>query len=302
MPSPVVTIGLPVYNAAPYLQDALRSIFAQSFADWELLAVDDGSTDGSAALIQGVVDARVRVTCDGRHLGLGARLNQITREARGKFLARMDADDLMHPDRLLRQLEHLERHPEIDALGCAMLVLDAGLRPVGVRRAPQQHAEICSQLASLGGMMHATVLARAHWAHAHPYRETLRHCEDQALWLSTCSSSHFANLPELLYFYREPAFSLHSYARAKRELMALLWRHRRLSRWRTAGAVVRHAVSLAAYSVASPVGLAPVLLRRRNQPLDPATRDYFHTAFARISGVRLPLVAARPMRSELTPV
>ncbi len=291
MPRPVITIGLPVYNAAPWLAVALRSVFAQTFTAWELIAVDDGSTDGSAAWLQNLDDPRVRILGDGCHRGLAARLNQIARAARGEFIARLDADDFMHPDRLARQLEYLEGHPETDVLGCAMLVLDDSFRPIGMRRAPQQHDEICRHLTDLGGMMHATVLARARWVRAHPYDETLRNCEDQDLWFSTHAGSRFANLAEPLYFYRgSVSFSLREYARAKRELMALLWRRRRLLGWRTMSrGIARHAAAVGAYAAASVAELAPALLRRRNQPLDGPARAGFQSALDRIRATPLPL-------------
>src|SRR5271157_3722803 len=118
-----VTIGLPAFNARPYLELALRSIFAQTFRDWELIIIDDGSSDGSPELLHCLDDERVRVIADGQHLGLGARLNQIVGMARGRYIARMDADDLMHPERLQTQLDYLLQHPRVDVVGCNLLVL-----------------------------------------------------------------------------------------------------------------------------------------------------------------------------------
>ena len=102
-----VTIGIPFLNARRTLADAVRSVFAQTHGDWELLLVDDGSTDGSSDVVRQLLDPRVRLLADGVTLGLCARLNQIAAAARGAYLARMDADDLMHPERIARQLEHL---------------------------------------------------------------------------------------------------------------------------------------------------------------------------------------------------
>src|SRR5690349_10645893 len=109
--APLVTVGIPFFNNASSLSDALRSIFAQTFTDWELILADDGSTDESLSIARSVRDPRVMVMSDGGNRGLVFRLNQITSAARGKYIARMDADDLSHPARLQRQVSLLERDP-----------------------------------------------------------------------------------------------------------------------------------------------------------------------------------------------
>ena len=100
----LVSIGLPFFNAGRMLTAALQSIFAQSLEDWELILLDDGSSDKSLHLAASIQDLRVRLFSDGRNRGLSYRLNQSALLARGKYLARMDADDVMHPDRLRRQI------------------------------------------------------------------------------------------------------------------------------------------------------------------------------------------------------
>src|SRR5205823_4196715 len=127
MRRPLLSIAMPVRNAAPYLAASLGSIFAQSFADWELLAVDDGSDDQSLSMLRSIQDPRVRVFSDGRHLGVAARLNQIIREAQGAYIARFDADDLMHPSRFEKQLAFLEQSPEVHGMGCGLIFLDEEL-------------------------------------------------------------------------------------------------------------------------------------------------------------------------------
>ncbi len=94
---PLVTVGLPVYNPGSFLSWAIRSVFAQTYSSWELVVVDDGSTDGSLERLRKIEDPRVRVLTDGKRRGLPYRLNQVLEEASGDFIARMDADDLMDP-------------------------------------------------------------------------------------------------------------------------------------------------------------------------------------------------------------
>jgi glycosyltransferase involved in cell wall biosynthesis len=116
--SPRVSILLPFRNAALTLEAALRSVQAQTLADWELILVDDGSSDDSADLAASVAceDSRVCLVRR-RHGGLVASLNEAIARSTAPVLARMDADDLMHPDRLQAQWEHLDRHPEIGVVG-----------------------------------------------------------------------------------------------------------------------------------------------------------------------------------------
>jgi glycosyltransferase involved in cell wall biosynthesis len=118
MSAPLVSVVLPVFDAAPFLGAALDSIARQTFTDWELLAVDDGSTDASPAILADLArrDARVRVLRQ-PHLGLVSALNAGLAQARGRYIARMDADDLAHPERLAAQVEFLEARGEVGVVG-----------------------------------------------------------------------------------------------------------------------------------------------------------------------------------------
>ena len=100
----LVTIAIPFYNPGPAFEDAIKSVFAQTYTNWELLLVNDGSTDDSLEKALAIKDSRVQVINDGKNLGLGARLNQIAQLASGEYLARMDADDIMHPERIENKL------------------------------------------------------------------------------------------------------------------------------------------------------------------------------------------------------
>ena len=97
---PVITVGISYRNPGPYFRLALQSVFAQTFEDWELILLDDGSTDGSADMAHSIRDSRVRSLSDGHSRGLNARLNELTSLAQAPYFARMDADDVLHPERL----------------------------------------------------------------------------------------------------------------------------------------------------------------------------------------------------------
>ena len=296
---PALTIGLPFHNADPHLLDTLRSIFAQTFKDWELVLVDDGSTDSSLAIARSLTDPRVRVISDGTRRGLAARLNQIVAAARGQYLARMDADDLIHPQRLEKQVELLTRRPDIDAAGCSLLVFDDRRGVTGWRPMPEEHAAICADPRYGFRLVHATVLARTEWLRRFSYNPENQYCEDLELWLSCYRGSRFANLPEPLYYYREfESFALEKYARAKASLVSFLWRRRReFGRGRTAAACLRHAACITLYGFAEISGLRRSLIQRRSRPVDPALRAGFEQACETIRATALPRAVASPAGS-----
>lgn len=198
----MITIGLPFYNNERTLLDAIRSVFAQSVSDWELLLIDDGSVDGSLRIARSIADPRVQVLTDGENKGLAVRLNEIADLARGEFIARLDADDMMHPERLRAQLKYLEGHPDVDLVDTGLYAIDAAREPVGVRGVDIVEF---SARSALGNRMlsHATILGRAEWFRANRYDERLPRCQDHELWCRTWRTSVFGRVSEPLYFCEE---------------------------------------------------------------------------------------------------
>lgn len=199
---PLVSIGISFYNPGHYLPLAVKSVFAQSFEDWELILVDDGSTDGSVEFARRIADPRVRVMVDGGHRNLNIRLNQIVREARGEYFFRMDADDIMHPSRLERQLGVLKGLGEDAVLGSGCYSIDRENRVVGRRHAFDTR---CTGFAARHSFLHNTVAARTSWFRAHPYSEDslFYRSEDAELWCRTASKTQFLAVDEPLVYYRE---------------------------------------------------------------------------------------------------
>jgi glycosyltransferase involved in cell wall biosynthesis len=197
-----VSIGIPFFNARPYLADAVRSVFAQTHEDWELILMDDGSTDGSLDVVRQLDDERVRLVSDGTNHGLCARLNQIAALAQGKYLARMDADDLMHPERIERQLRLLDEYPDIDVVDTATFTVDDDLTPLGIRADKPLDCAPVSVL-QRGLLMHPTVMGRTDWFRRNPYDPVYVRAEDCELWCRTCTTTRFARIGKPLLFYRE---------------------------------------------------------------------------------------------------
>ncbi len=295
MPSPTLTIGLPVYNTGPFLRDCLRSIFAQSWSNWELVAVDDGSADESLSILRSIDDRRVRVVGPSLHQGLGACLNLITAHARGRYIARMDADDMMHPLRLERQLRILLERPDVDGLGCGMVVLDQNLEPIGTKLNPRDHAAICAHPLAGIRMAHATFLGRAEWFRGHPYNDDSDGCEDWELLFSAFPKSQFANLLEPLYFYRElDSFTVSKYLRRQLRNSFFCWRNGRaqFGAARTARECGKRFGHACLYASAGLLGQTELLVKRRYTPLDAASAQVIRGAIQQIRSARLPLRAA----------
>jgi glycosyltransferase involved in cell wall biosynthesis len=286
-----VTIGLPVWNAEPHLEAALRSIFAQTVPEWELLIMDDGSLDRSLEIAQSLRDARVRVISDGKHLGLGARLNQIAQHAEGEYLARMDADDMMHPRRLEKQLAQLRADSTSDVVGCGMVILNKTGQPVGARRLPLAHEAITADRIRQMRLAHATAMAKTEWWRRQKYDEAAPlGVEDWRFWIEAALSTRYGNVAELLYYYREfDSFRLSNYLKNKRGLISRLWSLPQVPVTRAVADSLRHVASAAVFSVAALAGVESTLISRRNEPLKSEEFDECSRTIDQLSRVTLPI-------------
>ncbi len=222
-PTPVVSIVLPVYNAGAVLSQALTSIFRQTFREWELILIDDGSTDGCMAGFS-VPDSRVKVVQDGRNEGLAARLNRGIDLARGKYLARMDQDDIAYPGRLEVQVKFLEEHPDTDLVATRALLFRNDGSVIGLSAFRQTHDEICAAPWRGFFLPHPTWMGRIEWFRRYRYRipEIVR-AEDQELLLRSYRASRFACLPEVLLGYRQPGLPLNKVLTARKHLALAQW-------------------------------------------------------------------------------
>lgn len=267
-----VSIGIPFRNARRVLAAAVRSVFAQTHHDWELLLIDDGSTDGSIEVVRHLDDPRVRLVADGSHRGLCARLNQIATMARGTFLARMDADDVMHPERIERQLTLLRTDPTVDLVDTATFTVDDDLTPLGIRGDRPLDARPEAVLRD-GLLIHPTVTGRAEWFRRHPYDPVFVRAEDRELWIRTCGTTRFARLCQPLFFYREGlAGNLGNYLRTERTVRDILLRYGPplVGARRTRLLVMRSRLKAMAYRLGTGVGLQGRLISRRNRRLGAA--------------------------------
>lgn len=201
---PKISVILPVYNAGRFLSPAIQSILDQTFADFELIIINDGSTDDSAAVIGSFVDPRIRVITQSNQ-GLRASLNTGLDQARGQYIARMDQDDISMPERLVQQADFLDVHPDHVLVGATYAYIDEEDRIVGVFPALLDDAEIKRELYTKSPFGHGTVMLRASALRQGGYRyaQEAAHFEDFELWLRFAAAGKYANLPEVLYLWRK---------------------------------------------------------------------------------------------------
>jgi glycosyltransferase involved in cell wall biosynthesis len=191
------------YNASGTIGLALRSILTQTYPNWELIVVDDGSTDRTAEIVSHVKDSRIRFIQEpAGNMGLASRLNQCVRLARGQYIARMDADDVAYPQRLERQVQFLEEHRDTDLLGTGAVIFKGEGEVIGCYPTASSHEVICRRPWWGFPLAHPTWMGKRTWFLSHPYSEQDIRCEDQAVLLQSFSCSRFAALEEVLLGYR----------------------------------------------------------------------------------------------------
>jgi glycosyltransferase involved in cell wall biosynthesis len=202
--APKISVVMPAYNAATHLDEAVSSILGQTFRDFEFIIINDGSTDATASILKryAEIDSRIQVYHQ-ENQGMISALNRGCRLARGQYIARMDADDVSLPHRFERQLEYIERHPQIGILGTWICRLE---NEGSVMRTwcPPTNSRILKWTHFFGvGMCHPSVLMRREVIEkVNFYRPDAVLADDWDLWLRASAITEFGNVPEVLLKYR----------------------------------------------------------------------------------------------------
>ena len=207
-----VSVIMAVCNGEKFLQDAVESILKQSVDDFELLIIDDGSTDGSWEILESFAkkDSRVRLIRQ-KNIGLTKSLNIGLRHARGELIARMDGDDLCLPNRFSTQLDFLRQNPDVVACGSNVELIDSEGYRIGVYRRPQTHDEIEEHFWSglAGAIVHPSAMIRSDaLKKIGGYNERFSKCQDYDLWFRLAEIGRLANVPEVLLQWRQHANSI----------------------------------------------------------------------------------------------
>jgi glycosyltransferase involved in cell wall biosynthesis len=218
---PEVSVVLPVRDGARTLALAMLSVLGQSFRDFELLVIDDGSVDASPDIALRFGDPRVRLLRDGMKRGLAARLNQGIDTSTGRYIARMDADDVCFPDRFARQVARLNAESSLDLLACRALIFDDSGAATGLSPHRSSHGALCARPWNGFYLVHPTWMGRAGWFRRYRYQTPeLARAQDQELLLRAYPESRFAVLDEILLGYRMGPTTLRKTLSARRCLLA----------------------------------------------------------------------------------
>lgn len=231
MTAPKLSVLLAVHNGEPYLGDALASVLAQDFRDFELVVVDDGSKDGTADRVRALADPRVRLHVNERNLGHTPSLNIGLRLCRGTYIARMDADDICLPGRFAKQVAFLDAHPEVGLLGGAVRVIDgagrrgeraplpaddASLRWLSMTRNPFHHPAVA---------LRRDVIERT----GQYFDERYGANQDYELWDRLLPHTKAANLPDEILQYRVHGNNISVTRMAEQQTTSLVFGARRIA-------------------------------------------------------------------------
>ena len=205
--NPLISVILPVYNAEKFLNESINSILEQTYTHFELIIVNDGSTDTSQSIIDHYSDPRIRKINHTQNKGLVASLNEAINNAEGDFIVRMDADDIAFKDRVQKQVQYLLDHPAIDIVGTHAVFFETNTQ------SPMANWEldlntitpssIKKALTWENCMIHPSICMRSEIAKSLLYNEHQKNYEDYDLWLrATANNINIAKIDESLLYYR----------------------------------------------------------------------------------------------------
>lgn len=206
MSTPLVSILIPVYNTAAYLTRAIQSILDQQYTPMEIILINDGSTDASETILRSFQDPRIRYVSHAQNMGLVYTLNEGIDLSAGKYIARMDGDDVCLPGRIAQQVGYLEAHPEVSVLATRVSLINEQDEPIGYWEADQQNIEpeqIRAFLPKDNCLAHPSIMAKAELLKRYKYRTEQSQAEDYDLWLRLAADGVVIHkLPEAFVQHR----------------------------------------------------------------------------------------------------
>jgi glycosyltransferase involved in cell wall biosynthesis len=222
---PLVSVIMSMRNGAATVGAAVRSVLMQTLHDWELIVIDNGSSDQSGAVVAGFGDARIRLVREENTSVLAVRLNQAVALSRGEFIARMDADDICFPERLARQVARLREDSELDLVGCGAVAFSSNGELVGEMPIGLEHQDIVARPFLGFPFPHPTWCGRVSWFRSNPYDSRLRYAEDQDVLLRSFRHSRLAGLDKVLLGYRQDRLALKKLLPGRATFMGSVWRN-----------------------------------------------------------------------------
>ncbi|MCL4338850.1 glycosyltransferase [Patescibacteria group bacterium] len=204
MKNPLVTVFMPVYNGQRYIRESVESILTQTFKDFELLIVDDASTDKSVRIIESFNDTRIRLVKNKKHLGLAKIRQKGVDLAKGKYIAFLDCDDIALPQRLSKHVSYLDSHKEVYVAGSWVEIIDEQGKKTGqVWRHAESPELIKAILLFRNCISQSSVLLRKECFNAEHYRADNWPAPDYDLWIRLAGKFKMINIPAVLTYYRK---------------------------------------------------------------------------------------------------
>ena len=204
---PTISVIMSVYNGEKYLREAIDSILNQTFKDFEFIIIDDGSTDNSAEIIKSYDDNRIVLIQQGNK-GLAAALNEGIKIARGKYIARMDADDISEPDRFEVQFQYMEKNPECVVVGSLSNIISKDANFLYLEERSTDKSQLKKTLPNDTPFAHGSSFIRTSvLSSIDGYKSKMRFSQDVLLWIDLCGLGDFAIIPKPLYNFRINPFS-----------------------------------------------------------------------------------------------
>jgi glycosyltransferase involved in cell wall biosynthesis len=225
--TPLVSVVMPVYNASAFLHEAIQSILAQTFTNFEFIIINDGSTDSSTEIILSYPDPRIKYISNAQNQGLVASLNVAINTAKGFYIARMDADDIAYPDRLEVQIGYLQRYPNVKLLGSQVRLIDSNAKPFGFWKHPVTPAGVKEDIKRNCCFAHPSVVFEKQVfdelsGYSMNYKVA---AEDYDLWMRILERHQGANTEQVLVDYRIHTSNFSSTNLLKQALSCLAVQH-----------------------------------------------------------------------------
>jgi glycosyltransferase involved in cell wall biosynthesis len=259
-------------NSASTVEAAVRSVLQQTLADWQLIVIDNGSSDESGAIVAGFNDPRIRLVREESTSCLAVRLNQAVGLSRGEFIARMDADDICFPERLARQVARLREDPQLDLIGCGAVVFTSEGELVGELPVPRTHQDIVARPFAGFPFPHPTWCGRASWFRTNPYDADISYAEDQDLLLRSFRNTRLGAVDAVLLAYRQDQLALNKLLTGRLTFIGSLWRYGRATGelLPVLSGMTNHIVKAAVDIATVGSGVNRLMQRQRLRPISPA--------------------------------
>jgi glycosyltransferase involved in cell wall biosynthesis len=275
---PEISIGLPFYNNRRTLLAAVKSVLSQTYQNWELILIDDGSDDGAKHIVEVLIndDPRITLISDGLNLGLIHRLNQIIDLAKGVYIARMDADDMMLPQRLEKQIEAFKANPNVDIVSTAAYTIDENDTPIGVRGTTEITTRTTKDVLTKPFLVHPTILVKTSWYKNNRYDKDFVRAEDYELWCRTFDKTKFYNIKEPLFLYREGNVNVANYISSMITVRNVIRKHGRrvLSKKEMSKEVIKTYLKSYLYQFMGTFNAQYLLSSRRNTGLTESQKTH----------------------------